>query len=543
MLQQSEARPEIVPETARRGRRGVDALSVAAVVAPFLVAAIAVLLGREIVLGGDQALLALDAFDVRHLEQPLGAYSRTGWAHPGPAWLALLAPLYWAFGSTGTALVAASLLVHALFAALVVVLAGSERAWRRPLMASLLLVYVLAMPAVEFVNVWNPFATLIPAVLLLLLAARACAGSVVAFAGGVLVGSFLIQTHIGTLPLVGLVLLLPAVVLRRRLGREPAARPSRRDGMRAALLGGAAVLLWLPPIWQQLTAPAGRGNLGLLLDYFLHGDPEAGGGSHSWADAASAVGQMLGSPILGWQSQPGPIDTAIRDPSVVVLFAAQLIGAVVVAVLGRRLADRGGAWLAGVTGLATVAAVVAAKVVTGPVLNYLLAWVTVFPAVLLVAAVWVAVERWDRRGRLGGRAGLGALGLVAVALAGAAGLSLHRATGDLPDEPGAAEAARLALDALPDPDDASPVLLDIRDIDVWTTATTVALELEQAGYRVEVEEEWVYGFGSDRAATGDEPWRVTLLPVADPDVPARRGQVGVVDTASGPTAILVQRAG
>ncbi len=544
MLQQSAAPPDDGLQTAPPARRVVDAVAVAAVAAPFLVAAVAVLLGREIVLGGDQALLALDSFHLRHLEQPLGAYSRTGWAHPGPAWFALLAPLYWAFGSSGTALVAAALVVHAGFVALVVVLAGTGRAWQRPLMAGILLAYVLVMPAAQFVGVWNPYATLFPTVALLLLAARACAGSVVALAGGLVVGSFLVQAHIGTAPLVALVLLVPAVVVGRRLLRTSYPRPLRAAWVWAAVLAGVAVLMWVPPVWQQFTAPEGRGNLGLLVEYFRHGDPSAEGGSHTWREAVSATGQMLGAPVFGWQSVPAPIDTGIRAPSVVLALTAQLLGAVAVVVLGRRLPGRLGSWLGVVTVVGTVAAVVAARTVTGPVQNYLLVWVTVLPAVLLFAGVWVAVERWDHRRLFAGPRGRAALAVLAVLLAVAAGISLHGATGEnLTDQPAGAEAAQMAQEVLPEPAEASPVLLEIPDADVWTAATTVALELEQTGYRVVVVEKWVYGFGSDRAATGDERWEVTLLPIADPDAAAPPGQVGVVGTAAGPTAVLVQQIG
>lgn len=541
MLQQSTAPPQRDPGAAPRGRRVVDVVSVLAVVAPFLVAAGAVLLGREVVLGGDQALLALDSSHLLNLEQPLGAYSRMGWAHPGPAWLAMLAPLYWVFGSTGTALIAAALVVHAVFAALVVLLAGTDRAWTRPLMAAVLLGWVLLMPAPFFVGVWNPYATLFPTVLLLLLAARACAGSVVALAGGLVVGSFLVQTHIGTAPLVVLVLLLPVLVLGRRLLRDPATRPDRRAQGRAALLAGGAVLLWLPPLWQQLTAPAGRGNLGLIVEYLRDGGPEPGAESRTWAEGVSAVGQMLGAPLLGWQRTPGPVDVGIRDVSVLALVAAHLLAAVVVVLVGRRVPGRQGAWLGAVTGLAVVAGLVAARTVTGEVQNYLLVWVSALPAVVVFAALRVAVDRWDRRRLLSGRPALVGLSAGVVALAVAAAVALLGPTGgDLADQPAGAEAARMALEVLPGPEEASPVLLDIPDVGVWTTATTVALELEQAGYRVVVEEEWVYGFGSDRAASGDERWRVVLRPLTSADAPARPGQVGVVGSGGGPAAVLVR---
>jgi hypothetical protein len=82
------------------------------------------------------------------------------------------------------------------------------------------------------------------------------------------------------------------------------------------------------------------------------------------------------------------------------------------------------------------------------------------------------------------------------------------------------------------------VLLDITDVSAWTTATSVALELELAGHRVSVDEEWVYSFGQDRQSTGDEVWRVSLVPVTagQPPLP---GELGVVPAINGPTAVVL----
>jgi hypothetical protein len=111
----------------------------------------------------------------------------------------------------------------------------------------------------------------------------------------------------------------------------------------------------------------------------------------------------------------------------------------------------------------------------------------------------------------------------------------------LGDHPGARDATDLVLDALPPAgEDAPPVLLDIRDVDVWTTATAVALEMEEAGYRISVEQTWVYGFGTDRETTGNEDWEVAIQPV-EPGQPPVAGQVGVVQGQSGPQAIVVER--
>ncbi|MGY5885431.1 hypothetical protein [Modestobacter lacusdianchii] len=533
-VQSQESRPQ------GRSSARLGVLSGIAVAVPVVVVAVVQLASGTLVLGGDQALIGLDALDARHLDQGVGSYSRMGWAHPGPAWTYLLAPLWWVLGSTGQALVAASLAVHALFAVLVVVAAGGERPWQRPLVAAVVLLYVLRMPAIVFVNVWNPFALLLPTFLLCLVAARACAGSLASFATVVLVASFLLQTHVGTVPLVGLVGLVVVVATGLRLVRGQVDRPDRAGWTRVGLAVGGVVLIWVPPLWQQLsTASSGQGNLGMLADYFTSGgDPAAQ--THTWAEAFSSVGQLLGASVFGWPATPGPVDTTILTAAVVCAVLVQLGGGVAVAVLAFRAGATRTGWLAVLTAVAVVAGLVAGRTVTGELQNYLLLWVTVLPPALLVAGASLVLHRWP--------AGAGtsvlrvaAIGTVAaVVLAVGVGLSLERsADTQLGSQPAAEEAGHLLLDALPDED--STVLLDIADVGAWTTATSVALDLELAGHRVSVEETWVYSFGQDRRSDGDEEWIATLVPITEGQ-PALPGQLGVVAAINGPTAVLLERA-
>jgi hypothetical protein len=533
---------EVGEAPARRRRLTLlDGLSMSAAAAPFLVVGIVYGLTQHLIWGGDQALISLDTFDVLHLDQAVGNYSRMGWAHPGPAWLVLMAPLFWAFGSGGEALVAASMIVHGVAAALVVVAAGTGSRWQRPLMAAVVLLYALRMPSVDFVGVWNPFALLLPTMLLLLVAARACAGSVPAFATSLVVGSFLVQTHVGTVPLVAATGLTMVVPLGVRAVRRRLPLPDRAGWIRTALAAAVAVLMWVPPVWQQLSAAPGKGNLGMLARDLLNGDPTAV--TPTWREAFSATGQLLGAPVYGWPAEPALIKATVLTVAVVAAVVVQLLGSVAVAVVGRRTGVRTAAWLGTVSAVATVAGLVSVHNVSGLLMNYLVLWITVLPAVLLFAAGSLLLTRWHPApqwmvGRLAG--------VLAVALVvGAVGLtaSLQRVTTTrLGDHPGAAEASRLALDALPAAEDgAPPVLLDIRDVSTWTTATAVALQLEQAGHRVSVEQMWVYGFGSDRASTGDEEWEVALQPV-DPGGSDLPGQVGVVQAANGPEAVIVQHA-
>jgi hypothetical protein len=529
----------------RRAPRLPDVLSVVLTAAPFWVVGIGYGLTGHLVWGGDQALIGLDAFDVRHLDQAVGPYSRMGWAHPGPAWMVLLAPFYWLFGSTGQGLVAASMIVHGVVAALVVVAAGAGARWQRPLMAVVVLVYVLRMPSIDFVGVWNPFALLFPAMLLVLVAARACAGSLPALATSLVIGSFLVQTHVGTAPLVGLVGLTMAVPLAVRAVRHRLPAPDRAALVRIGVAVAATVVMWIPPVWQQLRAAPGEGNLRMLAAYLLHGDPSAG--THTWREALSATGQLLGAPVYGWPAEPAVVETNRLTAAVIAAVVVTLLGGVAVAVVGRRLGAVTASWAGVLTTVACLAGLLSAHQVTGPLMNYLLLWISVLPAVLLFAAVSVLGRGWrsapvrmpDRL--TSAQTVAWVLTAAGAVLAVAIAVSLHRSADTLTDQPGAAEAAELALKALPAAEDGDPpVFLDIPDVSVWTTATAVALELEQAGHRVSVADTWVYSFGADRASTGDEQWRVVLQPVS-PGEGNLPDQVGVVQAANGTDAVIVQR--
>lgn len=489
-------------------------LSAVAVIAPFLLAGAVYGFTGHLVLGGDQALLALDALDARHLEQFVGPYSRMGWAHPGPVWLYLLSAPFWLVGSTGPALVFGVMAVHALFAGLLVAAAGSSTTWSRPLMAVLVLLYVLRMPSVDFVSVWNPFALLLPTVLLLLLAARAARGSASATAGAALVASFLLQSHVGTVPLVGLVMgvALVALVVHRVRGTGTTAT----EGDRRLLVAGCVglVLVWFLPVWQQLRSDAGQGNLYLLLSYFTGGSTDVGGSvGRGWDAAFSALGQLVAAPVFGLPATPQVIDTTLFPLAVVLGGLVVTLGAFWLAVAARRAGEHAVEWQAWMVGCAATAGLAAAKVATGELYNYLVLWVTALPVVLTFAVLsWVgsdaAAERSHRFGWTGGTAvrATVALGL----LSGMVFVALDRASSALPDQPGVADAAAIAVAGLPPADQVDGVRLDIGDGSAWTTATGVALRLEQEGFRVTVDREWVYSFGEDRASSGNESWQVSI---------------------------------
>jgi hypothetical protein len=171
--------------------------------------------------GGDQAVIEIGTGNAAKLDQGLGPYSRFGWSHPGPSWYYLLAPLYRLLGEHSWAMTVAVAAVHAAAAAAIVLAVrcfGARRLF--VVAAAAVLLYVTSLPGEEWRAVWNPYALLLPAGLLLVLCAGAAAGSRLAPVGALLCGSFLIQTHIGTAPLVvamwGASAALTVVFVRRR---------------------------------------------------------------------------------------------------------------------------------------------------------------------------------------------------------------------------------------------------------------------------------------------------------------------------------------
>ncbi|MFZ5849996.1 MAG: hypothetical protein ACOYY2_01185 [Actinomycetota bacterium] len=515
-----------------------------AVASPFLVGAgHALLAGQPTAFLGDQALTELDTRDALAGRQVVGLYSRFGWAHPGPAWLYLLAGPYQLAGRTAAALTAAVMLVHLLAALALVVAASRPLTGGRSRLVLVLsvvgvLAFVAAAPPMTFTSVWNPFALLLPTALFVVLAGQAAAGSGPALAWAFVTGSALVQTHLGTAPLVaGLALLatLPTVLraARRRPLRWWPRRPPR-PGVLVPLLLLAA--MWLPPLVEQVRGP--QHNLSRLVLFFLA--PAEGG--HSWGEAADVVSRALVAypllrplPYQPAQSTPGPLAAAF--------LGAYLSAAAALVLWGRRrhlpaVTASGAANL-----LAPLVAVLAVRRIDGPVYSYLVTWVSALPLALFLgyAAAAAAVVA----GPLTGHLAWGVRrrrALAAVALTGVLGLvgwdlvALYQLP---PSAYGSRSASELALAALPPARPGAVVGVDLVNATDWQVAAGLAAQLERAGWRVRVPPDLRGIFGADRVETGHPPLTLFVGPAnRTPPAPARL--LGVVPSELGPTAVYLR---
>lgn len=373
----------------------------AAVCLPLVVAVAA--LDRDWLATGDMAQAELHVrgfFD----DPPLvGAAGRIGTiehqgSHPGPLlWLAML-PGYRLLGQTSWALEVAASLVAAAFAVAVLVLARRRGGWPLAVATAIgLAVFVGSNGPEVFTEPWNPWLALLPFLAFVLLVWSVLCGDRLALPLAAAAGSFAVQCHVGYALLVGgLGALAAAWALRARWWRHVAAAAA------------TTLVLWAPPLWEQLTADDGwPGNLVILWRHFGSPDQPVVGPVAALKAFAGEL-NVAGPWVVGRGHQP------TDDPTwwgFAVM--AALWGAAAWLAWRRRLAGGALARLHAVLGVACLLGVVSIARVFGDFYDYVIRWMWVLVTLVAVAVAWTAWELAAPRLRRG----LAVAGAVAGAVA------------------------------------------------------------------------------------------------------------------------------
>lgn len=496
--------------------------AIALAIVPLVVSAIALLASSAYRPVADDAWIELQIRDIGHRAVLLGPYSRFGWFHPGPFLYYVLWLPYRLTGSTGASLVIAALTFNAL-----VVVAIAFVARRRgglPLvLLTLFLVGLLGASEGARVarEVWNPFITMWPFVLLVLVAWSLSCAEAWALPVTAVVATFLVQTHVGyglvTTVLVVAGLVGAAITLWRR--RSDERHPERvRSWLRmVGVTAGVGVILWLPVVVQQVRDEPG--NLTTLLRFFRDHGRE-----HSYADAWHVVAGQLGAwPDWLSGSFRGNVYTGGFDLSGTAPIAVWVVVLVIAAGLTWRRA-KDVFRLDVILALSIATAVVSVSRVVGAILPYLVTWTRVLGVLVWLAIAWSAARWYQTRGTPDPRLGRVALGVVAVALVAVAVVNtVDAATAGNPDAVGSHQVEALATDvrhALPAGDGVVEIRGGTTAGSAWIGAG-IAAQLERDGIATRVAPELGFAYGRDRVL-GDEPVRLVVLPVEDPDVAATR---------------------
>ncbi|HEY7134519.1 MAG TPA: hypothetical protein VIB48_05590 [Acidimicrobiia bacterium] len=376
---------------ARASRRRLGIVLVAIVLVPLVASAVNMIVrGGSYHPWGDLALFELSVRDVGHHAVLVGAYSRFGWWHPGPLEFYLLAVPYRLVAEWSGGLALGALLINGAAIAGIAYVAHRRAGTRLVLWAllvTMLLIRTFGTNAAR--NPWNPYVTVVPCLLVILLGWSLVEGdrwSAPLFAA---TGTFLVQAHVEYAPLVGVLGIGGLVVL---VVRE--LRGHGRAGLRtvAAPLGislAIAVVLWIPPVVDQVTNQPG--NLGVLIRFFREHHP-----GHSASVAYHVVARELSwrpSWLVHWgpiHAATGEVDTS-RAP---LPFALLAIAAALVATWRRAPSARNlllvvlASWAVGFWSVTHV---------VGPLYPYLLRWLDALGAATWLAIGWAVWSVLPRR--------------------------------------------------------------------------------------------------------------------------------------------------
>lgn len=340
---------------------------------------------------GDQAVLEMSVRDVGHHEVLLGAYSRFGWYHPGPLAAYLLAAPYRLLGGAHQALAAGTLVVAGVSLVCSVLLIRRNAGNLAALWALLVvLVSIRLLGAAFLLDSWNPYLPILPFLLGVLLCWTAIRGAAWALPAAVLPMSLAVQAHVGYLPPVAATVVVLAVGLAvrhlssRRSRGDAAAEPKhkpRRWLLATVASAVLAVLLWLPPLIQQLTAPTG--NAGTILNYLRKSSPDA-----SLSIGLRGVADEFGK-LPGYVAGVEPPDRVLLPaswPPLAIAIGCALFALALVVGIRRRRSDV--SWLGAFTMAIAAAGVAAIARIDGLPFFYVTRWTTVIG---MLAAITVGV--------------------------------------------------------------------------------------------------------------------------------------------------------
>jgi hypothetical protein len=318
-----------------------------------------------------------------------------GGSHPGPLSFYALSPLYRLFGADGWAEQVSSVGLH-LVAVTLAIWIGLRRggAHLAIAVAATLVLLLRAYSAVVVAQPWNPYIPVTWWVLFLLAAWSVLCDDTKMLPIAVLAGTMCAQTHVSYGALVVGIGVVVAGGVATSLWRHRHDVASRR--WRTRWVAGSAamlVVLWLPPLVQQLTT--GTGNLTVLVDHVRH--PYARQVSFETAYRA-----WLGHLNLG------ELVGADREPIGRVIFGFQVAssraGAVLLAVwllaivVAWRRRDGTMLRLHAVVAAALALGLATMSRVFGPPWYYLTLWAWGTTALLVLATAWTFLSSLPARG-------------------------------------------------------------------------------------------------------------------------------------------------
>ena len=354
----------------------------------------------------------------------LGALDRQG-SHPGPISFWALWPFYQLFGARAWALQAAAVSLHVLALATALWIAHRRGGLRLVLaVAAVLALLARAYGTVILTEAWNPYLPVMWWLVFVLAVWSIVSDDPPMLPVAVFAGSFCMQTH---LPYLGLAAGLLAGAVAFAFVRACRGRREEPGGLRrlvtwTLLAAAAGIVLWLPPVIEELTrAP---GNLSVVRHELMH-PPQPPIGARQGLE-------LLLVHLNPWKlvaKQPRATAGALL-PGLALLLAW---GAAVV--VAWRSRHRPLLRLHAVLGGGLLLSAVSLSRIHGFVWYYLVLWAWGITAFMLLAIGWTASLVVARRLESAARARLasaGSVALVAVVIVSTASFTVDAARAEDP---------------------------------------------------------------------------------------------------------------
>ncbi len=306
----------------------------------------------------------------------VGPYSRFGWHHPGPLYFYLEAPWYWLSGRVTAGMQAGALAINLVAIASAIWMAARLAAASQAMAISIVIAWYVLRTGDMLASDWNPHVIILPTVAFIVVAAALGAtGRRSLLLWLVAIGSFLVQTHVGMVPVA--VVLSATVAVARRHVLETSWR----------VVAAIALILWLPPLVEQLTHHPG--NFTRIAAFFVtqHSDGQSlAVAIGAWSAALTSVFRPDFRVAVG-------ID--VRPPDSVwplALAGIQMIALALAVRWARGRRDRFATWLASLSLLASGVALLATMRIGGQIVDHEIFWMSAVGAMNVAIIAGIAVD-------------------------------------------------------------------------------------------------------------------------------------------------------
>jgi hypothetical protein len=324
-------------------------------------------------LEGDPALTELAVRAALSGEQWVGAYSRFNFNHPGPIYFYLLAPLYWLTHYRSLSFVLSVLLINSVAICMILNLMWRHSSPGLYLLWGMLFSQYITFFETRILSFWNPNPPVLLFILLILSLTSAIIGELKYLVISFVLASFVVQTHIGYLPsvviLMGSSLLLIIIpYLQKRIGIIRSPKGHVIFMLLSCIL--TLTLLWILPCLEEIRSQ--HGNFSKILAFFQKHQ-----GQHSWGEV---VRRLVGISTAYLWSFGGQRVTLFPEGTMMRLSVviAVLLGALLL--ISFLLAKRHGlkyfVVFSILCGILLLTVIVSLKEIKGGFHNYVVFWMT-----------------------------------------------------------------------------------------------------------------------------------------------------------------------